>query len=554
MIKLFAAWRTWMTKFLSKIFLDRFVVQVNLFLLALSILLGIVFYAGKIHGAGDDFNNLAAAAGHGSSLDYVKWYYFNWGQTGIILLVVPFQLVIKLLHVSPEGFPWWLFASINSFCYLASAYMLVIGGKRLLGYQWREALFLLAFIYGVWLTPVVYNSTMDSTVTYFVAFGLPTYLLTIAIYLFSANNFGENRKDWFIVGGIYLLLSVNTETFLLSIPIIFTGMIIVRAIQKNYNLVRILRTVGFFAAISFASVIFVWTQPGFHARPLPLNFHIPSFFEIVQWYARSLDTCLRQILLVNHQYLVKFIHYFIPLLVIIIAPGWIFLYKKNSQSGPYPQIILLLSKGLWTFVLVSGYLFCMLPLLFTNYYPDYLRVYPALLMAGSMGFCISFFIHLFKPGTIRELLKVFDRPFTEQFLDKYVSSWFYLRTLAVGVIIFFVVLNAIPHFNDIYRAYQVELISSAIRQDFQRKIEIAYHETGQNNYIVEGCPKMVDVEQYWGISGFFYWKGMKDVFGVLDTDPNLKGSSPQEVWPDKQSWYMIQCLPLTGEQLSLLQP
>src|ERR1700690_1083615 len=150
-----------MTKFVSKLFSDRSVVRVNLFLLAVCILLGGVLYAGQLQGAGDDLNDLALTVGHGSILEYVKWYYLHWGQTGIILLLAPIQLVVKLLHVSPDGFPWWFFASINSFCYLASAYMLVMMGKRLLGYEWQEALFLLAFIYGAWLSPVVYQATID---------------------------------------------------------------------------------------------------------------------------------------------------------------------------------------------------------------------------------------------------------------------------------------------------------------------------------------------------------------------------------------------------------
>ena len=249
-----------------------------MFLFVACSLLGAIFYGDKLHGSGDDINNLAAVVGNGSSLEYLKWLYLNWGQTGTAILVVPLQIAVKLFHMTPDGFPWWFFASVNTFCYLASGYMLVMGCKRLLRYEWRESLFLLVFVYSIWLTYIVYNSTIDIPVTFFVAYALPTYLLTVAIYLFSSNSFGENKKDWLLIGFIYLLLSINTQTFFLSIPLLFTGIIVIRSFQENNSLNRIIGNVGFFASLSIASAIFTWLQPGFHARPIGLDFHFPSFF------------------------------------------------------------------------------------------------------------------------------------------------------------------------------------------------------------------------------------------------------------------------------------
>ena len=715
-------------RFISDLFLDRSVIRVNLFLLVLCLLFGFTIYAGTIHGVGDDMNNLAATVGNGSSWEYIKWYYLNWGQTGIVIWLVPVQLAIKIFHITPEVFPWWFFASINTFNYLAAVYMLVMGGKSLLKYGWQEALFLLAFTYGVWLTPIVYKSTIDIPVTFFSAFTLPTYLLTIAVYWFSANDFGKKIIDWLALGCIYLLLSINTETFLLSIPIIFTGITVIQAIQDNYRPKIIFRIIGFFATLSLISALFIWTQPGFHIRPVSLNFHIPSFLEIAQWYVSTLEDIGFKILIENPFYihLVRFVRYILPLLLFEILFGLWMRHKKKIQFSSQPEIVLLLTKSMWALVLISGFLFCMVPLLFTGYFPDYVKVYPSLLMAGGLSFCISVLIHIFKPATVSELLAVFGKPSLvngelmrsvrinkiQGFIHSkffhcffiilwmlscvaallltlhinnllvlywvqlpvvtqnikpgkqggniyvisikpgwlprskgydlptrlyenerslapgnalrteigtlgdgrytyengrlffstsdnsdprmngrrytlelpfivasrclkwcwvivgllslamcircfkgYHSCWLWLKWIAVVTFLCLIFsFNTLLHFNGIYKAFQAELIKSAIRQDFQQKIEVAYHKTGQKVYIVAGCPKGIMVEQFWGISGYFYWKGVDDIFGVLDTDPNLGGLSPQEEWPDKKSWYKIDCLKITSKQLEILQP
>jgi hypothetical protein len=591
-------------RFIQKIFSEKFVVSANLFLFVLCILVGVVAYGGKLHGGGDDMNNLAATVGNGSSLEYIKWYYLNWGQTGIVALIVPIQAAIKLFHLTPDGFPWWFFASINAFCYLAAGYMLVMGGRRLLKYEWHESLFLLSFIYGVWLTPIVYNSTIDIPVTFFVAFTLPVYILAVAIYLFSADSFGKSRKDWLVIGVIYTLLSTNTETFLLSIPVVFTGMILIRAFQEKHGLIKIFGNIGFFAALSVLSIIFIWTQPGFHARPLSLDFHVPSFLETFQWYTRVLEEFGFSILLENHYQLTQLVRYLIPFLLAVIVFGLWLWRKRDIQMNSHPQIILLLSKAIWALILILGFLFCMVPLLFTGYYPSYVIAYPIMLMAGCLGLVLSFFIHLFQPDTISEILVLFGKPaveknlvspvkffpifsvkvtarsfFSEGFpnskadsishsedrsfvvgeknfsVKPYYFYWNWLRWAAVVLIFGFIFYsNTILHFTGIYKAYQVELASSAMRQDFHKAIETAYYKTGQKNFIVTGCPQEIIVEQFWGISGYFYWKGINDVFGVLDTDPALGGLSPQEMWPDKKNWYEIKCLKLTSDQLYYLEP
>ena len=544
-----------MIRFIPKLFSEKFVVLVNLFLFILCLLVGVLGYRGKLHGGGDDMNNLAVTVGNGSSLEYVKWYYLNWGQTGIVALIVPIQAFIKLLHVTPEEFPWWFFASINAFCYLAAVYMLVMGGKRLLKYEWHEALFLLAFIYGVWLTPIVYNSTIAIPVTFFVAFTLPVYILTVAIYLFSTNSFGQNRKDWLVIGVIYMLLSINTETFLLSIPVVFTGIIIIHAFQEKYSSIKFFGNLGFFAAISILSVIFIWTQPGFHARPLSLDLHVPSFLEIAKWYVRALEDFGFLILMENHPYLAHLVVFLPPVFFIVIVTGLCVWYKNSIQMDSSPRIILLLSNAIWTLTLIAGFLFCTVPLLFSGYYPDYVKVYPTLLMAGALGLVISFLIHLFEPDTIRELSVFFGKPISNKYFVGHKTYWFWFKWLGIGVLLLGIFsFITISHFNGIYRDYQIELISSAIRQDFHDVIEVAYYKTGQKNYIIAGCPKEILVEQFWGISGYFYWKGIDDIFGVLDTDPNIGGVSPQEVWPEKESWYKIECLHLTNEQLNYLEP
>ena len=575
-----------MKKLIETIFSEKSVFKVNAILFFVFILFGAVIYKDKIHGGSDDMSNISGLVGNGSILEYVKWYYLNWGQTGIVVLIASVQFIVKLFHITPEGFPWWFFVSINIFCYVAAVYMIVMGGKRLLKYEWQEALFLLFFIYGFWFTPVVYKSTISMMpVTLFFAFELPTYLLTIAMYLFSANTFGRNKKDWLIFGFIYLFLSFNTETFLMTTPVLFTGIVIVRAFQERFVLSKIPRYIGVFAVLSLVSVVFTWTQPGYHLRQLNLDFHVPSFLEVSHWYLYVVQNFEFVSIVENFPNLAYFI-LFLPLffLLIIILGLWI-LDKCNVQVNSLSQIRLLLLRSMWSLVLMLGFLFCMIPLLFTDYYPYYLTVYPTLLTSVALGGIVGMLIYM--PETIREFSMFFRksdsldmditldekplgianfhlRSVPSNALQQITKNWHFINYYsflslarwigASAILLILFLFISLPNFKDILRIHRIELISSAVRADFQEKIVSTYYITGQKNYLIMNCAERTYADQFWGVNGYLYWKGIKDGFGVLDTDVALHGLSPKEIWPDKKTWYKINCLQLTKEQRNYLKP
>jgi hypothetical protein len=77
-------------------------------------MIGARLYAGKLVGQGDDVSGLNPTA-YSSEWEYLRFLYLNWGQVGIGALVVPWRILVRVLQVSPDTFPWWLFASLNLF-------------------------------------------------------------------------------------------------------------------------------------------------------------------------------------------------------------------------------------------------------------------------------------------------------------------------------------------------------------------------------------------------------------------------------------------------------
>jgi hypothetical protein len=504
------------------------------------------------------------------------------------VLIAFVQFFVKLLSVSPEKFPWWFFASVNIYCYVMAVYMIIMGGCRLLGCRWQETLFIMVFVYGLWLTPNLYKSTISMMpVTLFICFEFPTYLLAVAIYWFSSDAFGKNKKDWLMFGVIYLVLSLNTETFLMSIPVLFTGIIVVHAIQERYSIGKTIGQVGYLFVLSLVSVVFTWTQPGYHLRPLNIDFHIPSFLEVFRWYLRVMRDYGFSPIVEHLPGLARYIR-FLPLFFVAIVILGLWAQRKNNfQANSLFQIKLLLLRSVWALTLMVGFLFCMIPLLFTDYYPYYVTIYPTLLMSIALAGGGGLLVQLFMPETIRDLLKFSGKSgslgvaisldektrdvafFSAHFepgeeLQLFSKNWrlinhsFYLSVVKwIGASVILLSLFAfitIPSFKEIERLYRVELIVSAIRADFQEKIVSVYYKTGQKNYFIKNCPGEIVVDQFWGVNGYLYWKGINGAFGVVDTDGNLHGLPPQEVWPDKELWFQIDCLRLTPEQTNYLRP
>jgi hypothetical protein len=489
---------------------------VHLVILFALLAFGAWVYAGKLTAAGDDLNNIGTAY-WASNLDYLRYFYMEWGQTGVILLVIPLRALARFFQLGPDTFPWWLFASASSYCNLVAPLMIVAAGKAVLRYHWKVGLFLLAFIFGVWIGPAVYRTTVNIPVTFFVAYVLPLFLTLFAIATFTRPCSGRVGK--FIVAALYLIVSVNTQTFFFSAPVLFTTLTAIKVIRGNRSYWIGLKEIGLWAMLTLVAAIFVWTQPGFHKREVGAKFVMPSAAELGAWYQKSTQMGYGT-LFSNHLPHTLWIHSLVLVAIAVGLAGTSLVYYQLGQhkNQPNPAARDLLGSGILALGFLMAFHFSWISLLFTPYFPEYTQVYPDLLLAAGLGYSIWWASQVY-PWLVQCLSKMAWSRSLPDNPERAVSEGRWSFAILFGALIGFGWIGSrvlLPNIGQIGAAFTHELRYSEIRRDVRQKIETLHATEGANNFLVVDSP--ADVDPSWGFTGYFGWKGHPEITAAIDGD------------------------------------
>ena len=212
------AWRAWRQP----------LVVLNICVIAAGMVLAALAYRG-IEGQGDDLSNLNPAA-HPTEWHYLKMLYTEWGQVGFGVLMVPLRLFVRLFGAGPDAFPWWCFAGVNAALNILSVVHFVLAGRALVGYSRSWTIALTAFLSGVWLINLVsFSTTLGIPVVFFAAYTLPLYLLSLVALGFATAAVSATHSRMKVLAALYLLISLNEATFMLSLPVLISAFTVVKA-------------------------------------------------------------------------------------------------------------------------------------------------------------------------------------------------------------------------------------------------------------------------------------------------------------------------------------
>jgi hypothetical protein len=483
----------------------------NISVMTASLLLVAFVYRG-IEGQGDDLGNLNPAA-HPTEWHYLKMLYTQWGQVGFGVLMVPLRLFVRVFGVGPDAFPWWCFAGLNAALNVLSAIHFVLAGRALVGYSRSSTVGLTAFLAGIWLfNPVSFSTTVGIPVVFFAAYTLPLYMISLVALGFATAPTRAARSRIVVLSAVYLLISLNEATFMLSLPVLISAFTIVRARRAARPVQAFAGMIFIWAIASAAAATFVWTTPGFHLRAPLLGFAVPSgttlWDRIPAWYVESVRTMYGALAggdvsgaVLLHTILLACLC--TALILQVVSKNW--WRRAHANSG-------------WLVdgnILALGYLIAAhaatSTLLFTPYFPEYTKAYPVLLIALGIGTTIVWVADLIESlGALGKASPA--RPVGAAILLVCVGVWTGVRA-----------------WPDVVHAYREELRASATLRQARQDIVMLYRDTGQATYTLSHCPPRL--EAYGGAAlstDYFTWRGLPALSAMQEGkgDPTALSQRP----------------------------
>jgi hypothetical protein len=503
----------------------RPVLMLNLCVLAAAVALGVWAYGGLLEGKGDDLRNLNPAA-HPTEWHYLKMLYTTWGQVGFGGLMVPWRLVVRIFGIGPDVFPWWFFAGLNAGLNVLAVVHFVIAGKVLMRHGRSWALGLCTFTAALWiLNPVSFATTVGIPVVFFSAYTLPLYLVSLFSLGFATAGSPLPRSRLIQLVAVYLLVSLNEATFMLSLPVLVLALTVVKAHRGARPLADFIRMILPWTAASAAAAFFVWTTPGFHYRAPLLGFAVPSgtsvWAAVPGWYGDSVRMIYGALFLDRIAYPVV-LH---SGLLSALCAGLLMTFLRTwwrRESRRDAGVLRLLDAN----VLALGYLLAahaaMSTMLFTPYFPEYTKAYPALLVALGIGSSMVWAIRVI--GTLAVTGAGTERaavPFAvaAAFVVVSASVWLGLQSSARVV-----------------DAYRQELRTSRTLGQARHQARAVYQDTGQRNYNLSHCPPRL--EAYDGATltpDYFTWQGLPALSVIQE------GAGNSSALPQSSDAHRIQC-------------
>ncbi len=518
------------------------VLSLNLLLLLSCLMIGTRLYAGKLVGQGDDVVILNPLA-YSSEWEFLRFLYLNWGGVGAAVLVVPWRILIRVFQVSPDLFPWWLFASLNLFLIIVTPINLIMAGRALLRQHWATSLLLLGFIYAVWVTsPIVYQTTIGIPFSATSVCTLPPYLISLGVLLLSKTTFKLGHRESWVLAFLYSVVAVNESHFMLSLPIVFGTITLIKLISQRKPFSEGVKILGFLAIFSVLAALFAWTTPGFHKRGLLLQFAIPDLATIwhkfPDWYMQGVRlgySTLFPGFASSHLFHTAVL---LILLLGLIVTGIIIYRNRRSRLNPGEPIFNVLSLNLLSLGFISAFHVSMATLLFTQYFPDRTRAYPALLLAVGLGSGILWLVQASHLSMRQERRQRFTSVKSFRADVSTVSpnhSVLIMACIGLAVIGWNI---TVPNLVNIVNGYRAEVISSQVIHDMRQQIINMYSRTGQTNYRLSGCPEYMEFDHGGSFRfspDYFEWRGYPTISTVRE------GVGDTIKYLGNKAWTRLEC-------------
>ena len=542
---------------------QHLLLSINLCLLLSSLVIGFALYAGKLHQAHDDIGLLSPVA-FSSEWDFFSMFFMERGQIGTVLLVLPWRFLVRVFQPSPETFPWWLFSSLNLFCVVTAPLIMLAAGWRLSKPNKNGMLFFLLMVVGCWvISPTAYSTTIFLPVSFFAAYTLPLYLLSLGMWFFSDSAWGKRWKDFIVLGLLYLAISLSTTTFTLSVPIVFIGISLLKSIFHVDSLARLTRSVATWCALTLLVVIFIKVTPGYQVRTERLGVESPGLQRVILGWYRPIPFGYTTFpLMMEDDGSVKPWHKTVPygytirstysadlafvilhgILLAVLFSGlavtlWAYI-KSRQKFRLEAQIKLrnLLGLEVLALIYIVAFHASVSTFFFTPYFPDYTKAYPSLLVVFGWIYSLWAFVQasdsVVWDSLIATLLSTPDSfDVKHNLAGADLQTKVLLAFLALSIIFVFITL---PNTIRVINIYKNEIWINNQRYKTRHKIIDLYLGDKKSKFLLSPCPQLFD--SYWAYSPFFSWQGYPEIQVVMEGAYNYGPAMLED-----PSWVKLPC-------------
>jgi hypothetical protein len=523
--------RIFFRSFLKKGFqhvLERPVTAFNVGLLFLSLIVGYWLYAGKISaGIGDDWVVFSPKVFSSEWRFLSDWYFgLNAGRIGGALLSIIFRLPNYVREFSPEAFPWWLIYSTSLFCTIASPINLGFAVRRITNINRSETIFLLFALCALWtVNGMVYDVTLMAVT---VSGRLAIYILTFMLYLLPSYDMVTPKrwKFWALFSVGYLVCSLSFEQLLISLPILFSGVTLLKGIHERKKIYGVLRQIAFWLVLSAISSLIYITCPGLKIKTTALRVSLSpmAIFEAIdRWYGLAVSSGYALLfgdvpyvlLLHNHSLLLHSVLLIVLGLFFVVL--WFARYYARRRAMPTLQSLDdLLAVNLAALMFMVAFIASTITLLATPYFPWYATIYPALLLAFGLGYSVLLFFHLADPSTLRLIFITYMGISTKD-SNGYQKFAMFAQTVIIMIAVVVTILlvgRALSNVEHVVNNYHRAAWLTDIRRNTYQSVINAHIETGKKFFRLSRCP--VEMDSPWGFPQYFNWSGHPDISALIE--------------------------------------
>jgi hypothetical protein len=475
------------------------------------LLAGFMLYSGRLTAIGDDAVNMNPASWT-TPWGFLRSVYTGSGQMSSAVFILPWRMAVRALSIGPDRFAWWFPASLNMAFGICACYNVVLAGRRTRAFSGAAAAFMFVVAALCWIAnPTVVRSSMVLPVTLLVTYTFPLYLTSLLVLLLSRIDAAPGWRVY-CAAGIYVLVSLNTTTFMLSVPVLAAGILIARAIVGDLRWRACAVLVSGAALLSVTSALFIWSSPGFQQRFKVLQGgggpRQTLAAVIPEWYLTSPERIYRTL-----DWPWSPIAHTVWVVALLGGLAWaaaalVARWRRGADAGPPPASI---AVNLFALALLATFHASLGSLLFVGYFPDYTQTYPAFLLVLAFG------------ATLVWLSRLVDGSATR------------LASLVVlGALVWSI---GATNLEGSVNTYRGELRSAHTLRQLRKRIVGLAGSTPARAFRVTRCPVPAEPYVLYGISpGYFAWLGMADVKIMQDG-----AGDPAVDRKDAPAWTMVPC-------------
>ena len=470
-------------------------IKINVLLVTLSLLLAYFLSLSTIGAWGD---SITMGSSDVTFVEYIiKWWNNTNGRLSQAIIFASLFQPFRQFIDSPLGYPWWLITAFCFYCVILVPYLVLNTYSKFTNESTKSfKIFFLVFVYATWSI----NSRTFESFSWFNTSVLCGYALSLTLYCILLR--------WLFITTPIFIQKIQTRIFLLLISLFFslllepyiaviplTIFLVTFFRFSNFIRLKTILIINLYGIVgSILGLAILLSSPGQINRNKSLGIGLhkitESFiFSITYGYRYLLDYevgsnfIVKNLVFLTHLLLFLFIYkmafHNLPILKIC---------NHNIPEKNKPYIFLLIM------LVVYHCFFC--TLLISDYFPTYLSMLPAFILASIYA------VVIFKTFTSSN----------SWFALKWPRRLNLLRTILASLLI----LLLAKHLNENTKTNLSISNNDTRRLAIYEIIERDYRNKGTTSFAIINCPVASTKFNYsmdppWGYTAWFEWIGIKDL-------------------------------------------